>query len=160
MDTANSAAASHKSAIDSAVKILDDHRIMSVSTVRPDGWPQSTIVGYANDGLSLYFVVLRSSQKLANILKDNRISIAIGEEPQALDQAKAVFAGARAVEVLDQGERDRAWQLLTARHPNLGPYDVPDPTVTAMLRADCLHISVADYSKGPGHIEAFSIGSD
>jgi nitroimidazol reductase NimA-like FMN-containing flavoprotein (pyridoxamine 5'-phosphate oxidase superfamily) len=160
MDPANSTEAGDKGAIDSAVKILDDHRIMTVSTVRPDGWPQSTIVGYANDGLSVYFVVLRSSQKLANILKDNRISIAIGEEPEALDQAKAVFAGARAVEVLDETERDRAWQLLTVRHPNLGPYDIPDPTITAMLRADCLHVSIADYSKGPGHIEAFSIGSE
>lgn len=41
-----------------AVQILDRHRIMAISTVRPDGWPQTTIVGYANDGLDIFFLVL------------------------------------------------------------------------------------------------------
>lgn len=147
-------------AIDAAVQILNEHRIMAISTLRPDGWPQSTIVGYVNDGLSLYFVILRSSQKLANIQKDDRISVAIGKEPWILSEAKAVFAGARAVELTDEGERDHAWELLNRRHPNLAPYDIPDPTVTAMMRADCLHVSVVDFTKGTGHTEAFDIGSD
>ena len=147
-------------AIDAAARILDAHRIMSISTVRPDGWPQTTIVGYANDGLSLYFVILRSSQKLSNIQGDDRISLAVGDEPIDLMEAKAVFAGARAFEVTDELEREKAWRLLTGRHPNLGPYDVPDPAVTAMMRADCRHVSVVDYSKGPGHVEAFTVGTD
>ena len=40
-----------------AIAILDAHRVMAVSTIRPDGWPQVTIVGYANDGLLLYFLI-------------------------------------------------------------------------------------------------------
>ena len=32
--------------------LLDQHRIMTIATLRPDGWPQATTVGYANDGLS------------------------------------------------------------------------------------------------------------
>ena len=153
-------AAPAPNAIDAAVEILAAHRIMAISTVRPDGWPQSTIVGYVNDGLSLYFVILRSSQKLANILKDDRIAVTIGKEPWILAEAKAVYAGARAVEVVDEGERAHAWELLSARHTNLAPYDIPDPAVTAMMRADCLHVSVVDFSKGMGHTEAFSIGTD
>ena len=31
-----------------ALQILNDNRVMSIATVRPDGWPQTTIVGYAN----------------------------------------------------------------------------------------------------------------
>ncbi len=31
--------------------ILDQHRIMTVATLRPDGWPQATTVGYVNEGL-------------------------------------------------------------------------------------------------------------
>ncbi|WP_309660911.1 hypothetical protein [Sphingomonas sp.] len=31
-----------------AIRILDAHRIMAVSTQRPDGWSQTTFVGYAN----------------------------------------------------------------------------------------------------------------
>lgn len=147
-------------AIDAAVKILDDHRLLAISTIRPDGWPQTTIVGYVNDGLSLYFVILRSSQKLENIKRDDRVSIAVGKEPASLLEAKAVYAGARAAEVVDEGERARAWTLLTRRHTNLAPYDIPDPEVTAMMRADCLHVSVVDYTKGAGHTEAFDIGTN
>jgi hypothetical protein len=38
------------------VELLDRHRIMTVATNRHDGWPQATTVGYANDGLTLYFL--------------------------------------------------------------------------------------------------------
>lgn len=147
-------------AIDAAVKILDDHRLMAISTIRPDGWPQTTIVGFVNDGLSLYFVILKSSQKLENIKRENRVSVAVGREPASLLEAKAVYAGARAAEVVDEGERERAWALLTRRHTNLAPYDIPDPEVSAMMRADCLHVSVVDYTKGAGHTEAFDIGTN
>jgi hypothetical protein len=26
--------------------LLDQHRIMTIATLRPDGWPQATTVGY------------------------------------------------------------------------------------------------------------------
>jgi hypothetical protein len=29
------------------LSILDQHRDMSIATLRPDGWPQATTVGYA-----------------------------------------------------------------------------------------------------------------
>src|SRR5438270_3473952 len=40
-----------------AVDILNTYRLMAIATLRPDGWPQATMVSYANDGLLLYFVV-------------------------------------------------------------------------------------------------------
>lgn len=35
--------------------LFDQHRIMTIATLRQDGWPQATTVGYGNDGLTLYF---------------------------------------------------------------------------------------------------------
>jgi Pyridoxamine 5'-phosphate oxidase len=32
--------------------LLEQHRIMTVATLRPDGWPQATTVGYASEGLT------------------------------------------------------------------------------------------------------------
>lgn len=139
-----------------AVAILEAHRIMAISTVRPDGWPQTTIVGYANDGLVVYFMILRSSQKYANIRRDDRVSIAVGEEPADVRQAKAVFAGAHALEITDSTERDRAWKLLEERHPNLGAFKLPDSSDAAVMRATCRYVSVVDYSQGLGHTEAFA----
>ena len=36
-----------------AISILNSNRIMTIATVRPDGWPQTTMVGYANEGWRL-----------------------------------------------------------------------------------------------------------
>ena len=133
---------------------------MAVSTVRPDGWPQTTIVGYANSGWTVYFLIFRSSQKFANVARDNRISIAISGDPASLSDIKAVYAGALASEVTDERERTLGWTLLSTRHPNLADYGLPDQTETALMRAVCKYVSVLDYSKGMGHTEELTIGEN
>jgi nitroimidazol reductase NimA-like FMN-containing flavoprotein (pyridoxamine 5'-phosphate oxidase superfamily) len=143
-----------------AIEILDSHRTMAVSTVRPDGWPQTTVVGYANDGWTVYFLIFRASQKFANIAHDNRISIAISGDPNYLSDIKAVYAGAHASEVTDAGERTLAWGLLLQRHPNLADFGPPDLAETALMRAECKYVSVLDYSQGIGHTEALTVGEN
>lgn len=142
---------------ENAIEILQSYTTMAISTLRPDGWPQTTIVGYANDGLTLYFLIFRSSQKLANIRRDHRISIAVGGEPKELDELTAVYAAAHATEVIDPKERMFAWDRLQARHPNLAGFELPDRTDAAMMKATCQFVSVLDYRKGPGHIEEFTL---
>ena len=141
-----------------AIHILDSHRILAISTVRPDGWPQSTFVGYANDGWIVYFVILRSSQKFANIAHDNRVAIAIGEEPRQLSDLKAVYAGALATEVTDLKQGEHAWRLLVQRHPNLTHMMLPQGSESALMQAVCKYVSVVDYSQGLGHTEGLTIG--
>jgi nitroimidazol reductase NimA-like FMN-containing flavoprotein (pyridoxamine 5'-phosphate oxidase superfamily) len=51
------------------LKLLDEHRIMTIATLRPDGWPQATTVGYASEGLTIYFLCGRDSQKAANLAR-------------------------------------------------------------------------------------------
>ncbi len=55
------------------LNLLDQHRIMTIATLRPDGWPQATTVGYVNEGLVLYFLCGLDSQKAANLARDDRI---------------------------------------------------------------------------------------
>jgi nitroimidazol reductase NimA-like FMN-containing flavoprotein (pyridoxamine 5'-phosphate oxidase superfamily) len=52
---------------DTVLKLLAQHRIMTLATLRPDGWPQATTCGYAHDGLTLYFLCGPDSQKAANL---------------------------------------------------------------------------------------------
>jgi ParB-like chromosome segregation protein Spo0J len=42
--------------------ILDQHRIMTIAALRPDGWPQATTVGYASERVTLYFLCGPDSQ--------------------------------------------------------------------------------------------------
>ena len=125
-----------------AIEILDSHRQMAISTVRPDGWPQTTIVGYANEGWTIYFLIFRSSQKFINIARDDRISIAVGDEARSMGDIKAVYAGAHASEVKDEADRARTWELLTKRHPNLADFGLPEDADTALMRAKCKHASL------------------
>lgn len=143
-----------------AIEILNANRTMAVSTLRPDGWPQTTIVGYANDGWTVYFLILRNSQKFANIRHDDRISFAIASEAIDLHKHKAVYVGAHAVEMTEEEERERGWRLLVERHPNLVGFERPDPEVTALMRARCEHVSVLDYSVALGHTEALTVQAD
>ena len=136
-----------------AVRILNANRIMSISTVRPDGWPQTTIVGYANRGFELLFMIYRSGQKFANIRKDNRISIAVGAEPRELDGLEAVYAGAHAEEITDAAERTEAWRQLMQRHSNLAGFSIPAESEAVFMRARCKFVSVLDFTQGKGHRE-------
>ena len=140
-----------------AITILNDNRIMTIATVRPDGWPQTTIVGYANEGWSLYFLIYRTSQKFENIARDDRVSISVGHEPGSLRDIKAVYAGCHAHEVTDLAERSRAWKLLAERHPNLTDLAPPGTAEVATMKAECKHVSVLDYSKGLGHTETLTL---
>ena len=141
-----------------ALAILSSHLRMAVATVRADGWPQTTIVGYANDGPSLYFMVFRGSQKLANIRREPRIAVAVGGGETDIRRARAVYAGALAREVTDPAEVDHGWALLSARHGNLEGLGLPDAGDAAMIRADCKHVSVLDYTRGLGHSEDYTVG--
>lgn len=140
-----------------AITILNENRVMTIATVRPDGWPQTTMVGYANEGWRVYFLIYRTSQKFENISRDNRVAISVGQEPSELSKIKAVYAGCHAEEVTDLAERGRAWKLLAERHPNLTDLAPPGDDDVATMRADCKHVSVLDYSQGLGHTEALTL---
>jgi len=117
------------------------------------------MVGYANDGWRLYFLIYRTSQKFENISRENRVSVSIGHEPRALRDIKAVYAGCHAEEVIDLGERSHAWRLLADRHPNLTDLAPPGKDEVATMRADCKYVSVLDYSQGLGHAESLTVAS-
>ena len=67
-----------------AITILNANRLMTIATVRPDGWPQATVVGYANEGFRLYFLIYRKSQKFENIALNNRVAITVAPQPTQL----------------------------------------------------------------------------
>ena len=78
-------------------RLLDQHRIMTVATLRPDGWPQATTVGYANDGLTLYFLCGLDSQKAVNLARDNRLSLTIDHDTPQVMEITGLSMAARAV---------------------------------------------------------------
>jgi nitroimidazol reductase NimA-like FMN-containing flavoprotein (pyridoxamine 5'-phosphate oxidase superfamily) len=141
-----------------AIGILDQNRLMAIATLRPDGWPQATIVSYANEDILIYFVVSRQSQKFRNIQRDDRVSIAIGGDFHDPSTIKALSVGARASEVRDAKQRQRAVKLLLERHPGLRKLEPPAADHSAVMRANPEIITILDYSKGFGHADVLTVG--
>jgi general stress protein 26 len=125
--------------------ILARHRTMVVATRRPDGWPQATIVGYANDDLELYFVIAATSQKLANIAHDRRVSIAIGGDPPAGEPIVGLSMAATAAVVSDPAEVERLNELVARRYPEHAVFS-PGGGSVRVLKALPEIISVVDSS--------------
>jgi pyridoxine/pyridoxamine 5'-phosphate oxidase len=57
------------------LEISHRHHVMTLATIRPDGYPQATTVNY--DELTLFFATDAASQKAGNIKRNNKVSIAI-----------------------------------------------------------------------------------
>jgi nitroimidazol reductase NimA-like FMN-containing flavoprotein (pyridoxamine 5'-phosphate oxidase superfamily) len=143
-----------------AIEILGRHRLMTIATVRQDGWPQATIVGYANDELLIYFLISRFGQKFANIARDGRVSIAIGNDFEDPHDVRSVSIAAYASELVDGDQRRHAYELLKARRPALAGFPEPDFHKAALMRARCSIIAVSDYSQGFGHADVVTVDAD
>lgn len=142
-----------------AVEILDSNRIMAIATIRDDGWPQATLVGYANEDILIYFAISRTSQKFANIERDNRVAIAIGRDFHDPKAIRGLSIAAHASIVTDIEQRERALRLLLDQHPGLKRLKEPDLTQdTVVMRAAPAIISIIDYSKGFGHSDILTVG--
>ena len=139
------------------VDLLNEHRIMTIATNREDGWPQATVVGYGNDGLVIYCLISRDSQKYANITRDARVSLAIAKDyPQPL-LIKGLSIAASVTEVTDLGEIEHAAEILLQRYPERRVMPRHDPHAVPTLRLTPEIVSVIDYSKGFGHSDLIRV---
>jgi nitroimidazol reductase NimA-like FMN-containing flavoprotein (pyridoxamine 5'-phosphate oxidase superfamily) len=104
------------------LEILAANRIMTVATLRPDGWPQATTVGFVNDGLVLSFVCARDSQKATNIARDDRVSLTINRDATDPAEIAGLSMAARATRMSQPEEIAKVLKLLADRYPEyIGP---------------------------------------
>jgi nitroimidazol reductase NimA-like FMN-containing flavoprotein (pyridoxamine 5'-phosphate oxidase superfamily) len=135
--------------------LLDQHRIMAIATLRPDGWPQATTVGYASDGLTLYFLCGPDSQKATNLARDDRVSLTIDHDTSQVMEITGLSMAAHAKAVDDPAEAERALRLLMQKYPPQDslPLPMPTPADVRIFRVTPMVISVLDFSKGFAHTD-------
>ncbi len=147
--------------MDEAIKkkilaLHDQHRVMTIATIRADGWPQATTVGYVNEGLTLYFLCGLESQKAANIKRDNRVSLTIDHDTDQVMEITGLSMAARAERVVDRAEAERIIGMLPSKYPAQKvalPGPMPKPEQVCIFRLKPVVISVLDYTKGFGHTD-------
>ncbi|MGE3249050.1 MAG: pyridoxamine 5'-phosphate oxidase family protein [Hyphomonadaceae bacterium] len=140
--------------------IIAKHRVMTVATLRPDGWPQATTVGYASDGMTLYFLCGADSQKAANLSSCNKVSLTIDDDADQIMELKGVSMAATAEFVLDPALVSKLYTMLIAKYPGAENLPPPDPATVRYVRLTPKVISVLDYSKGFGHTDLVAVEPD
>ena len=144
------------------LRLFEEHRLMAIATNRPDGWPHATLVGYVNDGFLLYSFIAGNSQKYTNVLRDPRVSIAIGSDATEPLEITGLSLAGKASVVTDPGEFEYVSRLRLRRYPEYATSPPvldetqrtsPPPAADGivLLRITSEIISVLDYSKGFGH---------
>lgn len=131
---------------------LDRHDLMSVATIRSDGWPQVTSVGFLARWPAIYFVVARESQKFQNMIRDPRISICIAAATAAEGGLDGLSMAALAEEVTDTAHIVQFDDAMLKRYPH-GPLYNPIGDTMALIRARPQVVSLVRLSGGHSHAE-------
>ena len=117
------------------LELLEQHRLMTVATNRPDGWPQATTVGYINDGLTIYFLCGLQSQKAQNIARDNRVSLTIDHDTNDPMAITGLSMAAHAEQISGQDELAKVLDLLVRRYPGYAAF-TPPKLESSIIRKD------------------------
>ena len=147
----------HGRAVSAVVDLLDRERLMTVACNRPDGWPHATTVGYLNEGLNLYFIVARTSQKFANLQTDARAAVAIRSESGDRGDGVGVSMAGHVVEVVDPAAVDRLNHRVIDRYPGVHAY-CPSGDSVAVLHFRPTVISAVGVTAGRSEVETFTVG--
>ena len=140
--------------------ILDQlarHENLTLATVRADGYPQATTVGYVNDGLTIYVGTGPGSQKIDNIRRCDKVSLTVDDDEPDWNRIQGLSMGGRAQIVQDATEISHIGALMMAKFPQLQTMAMPGLDSIAFIRITPEVISVLDYTKGFGHTELVTV---
>lgn len=139
------------------LEILDRHRILTLATLRPDGWPQATTVGYASEGLTLYFLCGAESQKAHNLARDPRVSLTIDHDTHDPMAITGLSMAALATPVDDPAGIEKFIVMLKKKYPEYMAMPAPDFSQIRVFRLTPKVISVLDYTKGFAHTDLVAV---
>jgi PPOX class probable F420-dependent enzyme len=134
------------------LELLAAHEVLTLATVREDGWPQATTVGYVNDGLTLFAATGADAQKVRNIRRDPRVSLTVNGPRADWSRLQGISMAASAQVLDSRSEIQRVARLMKKKFPSLAEFSDPEhERGWAFLRIMPQVISIIDYTRGFGH---------
>lgn len=146
----------HGGAVAAILKLLNHQTLMTLATNSPDGQPHISTLGYANDGLNIYFVTARDSEKRGNLLADSRAAVAVrgrAEEGEAI----GISVEGRVQAVENQAEIETLYRQIQTRTPDQAPFAPghQDAVVFKLVPHAIKAVAVVD---GHSRAQTFTIG--
>lgn len=139
------------------VAILAGAYDMTLATIRPDGYPQATTVGYVNDGVKIYFGTAADSQKARNIALCDKVSLTVTLPYDRWEEIQALSMGARAARVADAVEMAKVGRLMLKKFPQGADFGPEEADSIAIFSISPVVVSVLDYRQGFGHTELVTL---
>jgi nitroimidazol reductase NimA-like FMN-containing flavoprotein (pyridoxamine 5'-phosphate oxidase superfamily) len=110
--------------------VLQAHNILTLATIREDGYPQATTVGYVHEDLILYIGTFAHAQKATNIQHCPKVSPTIDKDYDDWSQISAVDGWM--AEVLTEPEViHRVAALFTAKFADRGAASTHRPRASS-----------------------------
>lgn len=134
-----------------ALAILEQGREATLATLRPDGWPQATIVNYVNDRQHVYFDCKASSQKALNIAADDRVSLAILVPYSTFGPILALSLSGHAKQIEAQADLLHVQYLWKVRYPYMRERLARDLREFTFYAVAPTLVTMPDYAAGLGH---------
>ena len=134
------------------VELLAANEVLTLATLREDGWPQANTLAYVSEGLTLYAATGADAAKVLNIRRDPRVSLTVDAGKADWSALRGLSMGAHAQVLDSRSEIQRVARLLKKRFPPLADFSDPErDRGWAFLRLVPQVISVIDYTRGFGH---------
>lgn len=98
---------------------LKAHPYLNLATVDPDGVPAAHTLGYASDGLTVYFMTDRNSRKAKNISTNPAVAYTVDEDYTQLEKIQGVQMQGSAEPVSDSSEIKKILEILSEKFPQI-----------------------------------------
>jgi general stress protein 26 len=132
------------------LEVLQSQHLMTLATIRPDGYPQATTLNYVNDGLTLHFATDASSQKVGNIKLNNKVSVAIASETEDFYKLSGLSMSGVAARIREKEMAEEICTRLFCRMPQSKRFVPQDTKQLAIFSVTPVAISLVDYASGFG----------
>ena len=137
--------------------ILSGATDMTIATVRPDGYPQATTVGFVHDDLTVYFGTAADSQKARNIALCDKVSLTVNLPYDRWEEIQALSMGGRAALVTERAEMAKVGRLMLKKFPQGADFGPEEADAIAIFSVTPVVVSVLDYRNGFGHTELVQV---
>lgn len=138
---------------DKATAILAKANDLTIATIRDDGFPQATTVGFVSDGLTIFFMCDAKSQKAQNLARDNKVSATVNLPYDDWNQIQGLSLAALAEPVTEPDEVEEVGRMMLTKFPAAAEIEPEGDWQMAVFRLTPKVISVLDYTKGFGHTD-------
>lgn len=130
---------------------LSSHLYLNLATVNPDGTPLAHTVGFANDGVTVYFVTDSKTRKARNIDSKPDVAYTCDEDYIDLHSIQGVQIKGKAELVTDGPDIEKIMVLMLQKYPQMK--DMPANPDYVFYRIEPVEGVFIDNRQGFGHRE-------